>query len=406
MVFDIPNLRHLRAFLEVARHQSISAASDYVHLSQPAITQAIAKLEETLGVPLFERRTEGMFATEVGLLFQIRAERMFEHLRFGAREAVRLGGKRGQKGFTNFDQLLTAVQLRALAAMSDAGNFSLAARTVGISQPSIHRAARDLERLSGVALFHKSSQGIDLTRSAQALSQQVKLAFSELEQGFTEIQEWLGREVGRITVGSMPLSRTLVLPTAINSLYQEKPDVQVNVVDGPYDDLLHGLRHGELDLLIGALRHPTPINDIVQESLFEAPLTVAARACHPLAKLRKISIEDFAAYPWVVPRQGTPTRAFFEALFEKASQKPANIVESSSLVLIRALLLDSDRLTLISSHQIFHEENLGLLKRLPVDLPGSKRDIGITVRKGWRPTATQERFLEILRQAGQLVPSI
>ncbi|MBZ0214965.1 MAG: LysR family transcriptional regulator, partial [Fimbriimonadaceae bacterium] len=49
-----PNLRHLRAFREVAACRSISQASRRVHLSQPAITQAIAKLEDALGLALFD----------------------------------------------------------------------------------------------------------------------------------------------------------------------------------------------------------------------------------------------------------------------------------------------------------------------------------------------------------------
>jgi DNA-binding transcriptional LysR family regulator len=52
----------------VARCGSISAAAGDVHLSQPAITQAIAKLERSLEVTLFARSSTGMAATEAGLL--------------------------------------------------------------------------------------------------------------------------------------------------------------------------------------------------------------------------------------------------------------------------------------------------------------------------------------------------
>ncbi|HEY5790214.1 MAG TPA: LysR family transcriptional regulator, partial [Gammaproteobacteria bacterium] len=49
MEFAPPNLRHLRVVREVAACRSISQAAKRVHLSQPAITQAVAKLEEGLG---------------------------------------------------------------------------------------------------------------------------------------------------------------------------------------------------------------------------------------------------------------------------------------------------------------------------------------------------------------------
>jgi len=396
---DLPNIRHLRAFCEVARRGSISQAAEHVHLSQPAITQAIAKLEEEVGASLFDRRPDGMAVSSVGALFQDRVERALERLRAGTREAIRIGGRKGVRGFSDFDQLLTAAQVRALTAVADAGNFSLAARNVGISQPTIHRAARDLERLSGLSLFTRTPVGIVLTPAAKALVQHVKLALAELGQGFAEVGERLGVDSGRIVVGSMPLSRTFILPSAINALVRERPDVQIDVIDGPYNDLLHGLRHGDIDVLIGALRDPLPIDDVVQEPLFEDPLAVVARAFHPLIRKPGLTLDDLAGCQWVVPRRGTPTRARFETLF--AGRTPRGLIETSSQILVRGLLLDSDRLTLISAHQIRHEHELGLLMILPVNLVGTERTIGLTMRRGWRPTATQARFLDLLRAAGR-----
>lgn len=395
---DIPNIRHLRTFCEVARRGSISQAAEHVHLSQPAITQAIANLETAVGAPLFERRPDGMAVSVIGTLFLDRVERALERLRTGTREAIRIGGRKGVRGLPDFDQFLTAAQLRALTAVADAGNFSLAARNVGISQPTMHRAARDLERLSGVSMFVRTATGIAPTPAAKALVQQVKLALAELQQGFVEVREALGGDSSRIVVGSMPLSRPFILPSAINALVRERPDVEIDVIDGPYEDLLHGLRHGEIDVLIGALRDPLPIDDVEQEALFEDPLAVVARAFHPLSRKPSITQAELADYQWVVPRRGTPTRNRFESLF--AGNRPRGLIETSSQILVRGLLLGSDRLTLISAHQIRHEHELGLLVVLPVELPGSERPIGLTVRRDWRPTATQGRFLALLREAG------
>ncbi len=398
----IPNLRHLRAFREVARARNISQASERVHLSQPAITQAIAKLEDTLQAPLFERRKEGMFTTEPGAIVLVRVERALGFLERGARDALRLGQRKGGRGFERFDQLLTSAQLRALIAVSKAENFSLAARRVGISQPSLHRAARDLERLSGITLFEKVSQGIHLTPSADALVQYVNLALAELDQGFVEIEELKGTDAARIVVGTLPLARTFVLPRAINTLANNRPDVQISVIDGPYDDLLHGLRHGEIDLLIGALRDPVPIDDVVQEPLFSDQLAVTARAGHPLAAKKRLTAKQLSGYPWVVPRHGTPTREHFERMFP-AADDAINLIETSSLILVRGLLLESDRLAVISAHQIRHERQEGLLVTLPVDMRGSNRPIGLTLRRDWQPTRSQQLFLDAIRAAGDEV---
>ena len=404
---DLPNLRHLRAFFEVAQQGSISQASERIFLSQPAITQAIAKLERQLDTSLFERHSNGMRLTEAGSLFAARVEQALALILNGTQEALRAGADKHSRRSTtperllNTTQLLSTTQLRALVAVASARNFSWAARAIGTSQPALFRAARELENLLGISLFQKNAQGIDLTRAAQILVQQVKLAFAELTQGYTEISALNGQDTGIIVVGAMPLSHHFVLPAAINSLVLQRPEVEVHAVDGPYDELLHGLRHGEIDVLIGALRTTIPVEDVVQERLFDEPLSIAARIGHPLAGKIKVTIGDLAAYPWVVPRAGTPTRDCFESLFQQQPPaKPMGVVESSSFVLVRALLLDSDRLTLISSHQIQLEEKQNLLTTLPYNLTGTHRAIGLTTRAGWRPTATQKLFLDLLRATG------
>lgn len=399
-----PNLRHLRAFSCVAKYKSISVASREIYLSQPAITQAISKLEKELDLQLFDRRTDGVYLTQAGELFVDRVNRMLRHYRTGAVEALKFGGKKKTKGFQNFEQLMTGVQVRALIALSEVGNFSLAARLVGVSQPSLHRAARDLEHMSGVVFFEKSRSGIDLTKAANILAFHCRLAGAELEQGFDEIEEWKGEDSGSIVVGTMPLARTFLLPTAINALTREKPDTQIKVIDGPYNDLLHGLRHGRIDMLVGALRSPLPVDDVVQKEIFQDPLAIVGRSGHPLSLKTDISVKDLAGFSWVVPRKGAPTRDFFDQVFAQDERAPPkSVIESSSLILIRSLLIASDRLTIISSHQIRHEKQLGLLAPLTFDMSGTIRSIGVTTRKDWRPTATQAKFIQLLSDAGRVV---
>jgi DNA-binding transcriptional LysR family regulator len=72
--FDL-NLRHLDAVVAVAEARSISAAALAVNMSQPALTQAIARLEQRLGRPLFERQPQGVRPTRAGDLFLPRAAR-------------------------------------------------------------------------------------------------------------------------------------------------------------------------------------------------------------------------------------------------------------------------------------------------------------------------------------------
>lgn len=398
---EIPNLRHLRAFAAVVESGGATRAAERIHLSQPAITQALAKLEARLGTKLLVAGADGMRPTEVGALFYDRVIRAFALIESGAREAMRGEGRRASTGFAHFEQLLTIAQLRALAAMQFTRNFSLAARELGLSQPSIHRAARDLERIMGASLFVATRQGVELTQTAEVFARHAALAHAEFLQGFAEVSETLSRDAGLIVVGSMPFARTKLLPDALNALARARPRARVKVISAPYDGLLGRLRYGVIDFLIGALREPPPIDDVVQEPLFDDPLAVVARRGHPLTLRAKVSRDDLMDYPWVVPAEETPTRAVFHKLFSPGEQArmPGGMFETSSLVLLRGLLTGSDRLTLLSARQAQYELEQGLLALAPFPVPIGARRIGLTFRQGWRPTPTQAILIEHLRRA-------
>lgn len=403
MWIDVPNLRHLRAFVLVAECGGVTRAAGRIHLSQPAITQALSKLEERFAAKLFEFGPEGMVTTVAGRLLRDRVERALALIEAGAREALRGEARRSGGGFARFEQLITVAQLRALAAMATTRNFSLAARDLGLSQPSVHRAARDLERLTGLTLFVATKQGVDLTPAAEVFARHAALAHAELQQGFAEVSESLGRDPGLIVVGAMPFGRTKLLPDALNHLSRVRPLARVKVISAPYDGLLGRLRHGVIDFLLGALRDPLPIDDVVQEPLIVDPLAIVARADHPLVARARVDRDDLLAFPWAVPGDDTPTRAVFNQMFppEDVARMPGGMLETSSLVLLRGVLTGSDRLTILSARQALYEIEQGLLAVVPYPVEMGGRQIGLTYRRGWRPTATQAILLDHLRAAGR-----
>src|SRR3546814_19352341 len=74
MVDDIPNIRHLAAFAATVRLGTVTAAADEIALTQPALTQAIARLELALDCRLFDREPGVMRPTEPALLLAPRAD--------------------------------------------------------------------------------------------------------------------------------------------------------------------------------------------------------------------------------------------------------------------------------------------------------------------------------------------
>jgi DNA-binding transcriptional LysR family regulator len=391
----LPNLRHLYAVTEIARRGSISAAADQVYLSQSAVTQGLLKLEQALGEPLFIRGTAGASPTPAGRVFLDRAERALGWLKIMEREIS--GRRRAEQ--QPLHRLLTTTQLRALIAIVDTGGFTRAALQLGLSQPTVQRAARELETVCQQQFFRRRPQGIEATWEARNMARHANLAFAEIHQGCQELLEMRGTMRGTLTVGSLPLAMTRLVPGAVNRLLEEFPETRVRIVDGPYEEQLQALLQGQLDVIVGALRNPAPSAEIVQESLFEDPLSIVVRPGHHLLSQPAASALELSELDWIAPRRNTPAREVFASFFiHEGLAPPEHVIECSSLVATRGLLLESDRAALLPARQVELELAAGQLAVMPRPLAGSSRAIGLALRRGWRPTSVQTRFLQLLRE--------
>ncbi|GMM93401.1 LysR family transcriptional regulator [Qipengyuania sp. MTN3-11] len=383
------NLRHIRALSEIVTRGSVSAAAESVHLSQPALTQGIAKMERQLGLRLFERGTKGMEPTPEGLLLAERAAAAIRHLR---------GGGRGARGMAHPEQLLTATQLRAFVALVDNGSFAAAAQATGQSQPALHRAVRDLEQLFALPLVERRGRTVALTGAGQKLARAARLAASELTAGIAETHPEEDRRGGRIIVGAMPLCRALVLPRAISRFVRAWPRAKIDVIEGSWRELVDPLRDGEIDLMIGALRDDDP-PDLVQSPLMIDRLAVIGRANHPLTG-RAPALPDLARYPWIVGNAGSPLRAHWETLFDEGVAPDAPI-ECGSVMVIRSVLAESDFLTLLSVDQVALELDAGMLGIIAGPLERVVRTIGISRRASWRPTRAQSELIALVEEVAR-----
>ncbi len=63
MTFD---LRQLKAFTTIVANGSLGRAADALHVTQPALSRIIKRLEDQVGAPLFERHSKGMQLTAIG----------------------------------------------------------------------------------------------------------------------------------------------------------------------------------------------------------------------------------------------------------------------------------------------------------------------------------------------------
>lgn len=391
------NLRHIDAIVAVAQQGSISAASLAVNLSQPALTQALAGIERMLGHRLFDRQPSGTVPSEAGRVFIARCQRALDLIVDGAR-ALRRTARMAPIPFV--ERRIVMGQLRALAAVERAGSYTLAAREIGVSQPSVHRAVRELEQALGTPLLVHAGRRIRATGPAERLVRAARLASAELQAGLDDLAAMSKAGSGRVVIGALPLPRAGLLPEALATFARAQPSATIQVVEAPYADLLASLRHGEIDILLGALRDPLPATDIVQRMLFCDGLSVVARVGHPLIGSVSPGLTDLATYPWIIAPHGAPLRAKWDAMFTDVGITPPLVrIECGSILVIRGLLLADDWLTLLSPDQFRLEAEAGLLRTVGDPVPDSARQIGVTTRIDWWPTTAQAAFITHLDAA-------
>jgi LysR family transcriptional regulator, regulator for genes of the gallate degradation pathway len=392
------NLRHLDAIACIARSGSISSAAAIVNLSQPALTQALAKLEDQVGQTLVERQPTGVVATVAGGFFLPRIERAIAYVVEGCR-SLRRSARLTPLAYP--ERTLSMAQLRALLSVQRAGSYAMAARTIGLAQPSVHRAVRELELILNVPLLVRAGRSMRATEPAERFIRTVRLAIAELEAGLDELSALYCVGAGRVVLGSLQLARAVLLPKALALFAQSHPNAAVSVIEKPYSALLVDLCSGDIDFIIGALRYPAPRPDILQRKLFSDNLSIVGRAGHPVTNEDALNPSILAKYPWVVGAPGAPMRTIWTKMFA-GIDLPVQHIECSSILTARGLLLNGDWLALMSRDQFRIEEAVGLLSSIGPPVLGSDRKIGITTRVDWRPTAIQSALLstieEVVRQ--------
>lgn len=375
-------IRQAKIFLAVADSLCVTKAAGLLNRSQASVTKSLQELEQQLGVTLFDRSSKGVSLTafgkcllrhagEAASAFTIAGEQLASCLERPTVEMSRI---------SNMD--VSDRWLDAFLATAEHQDLASAAEHLGVTSAAISLSLRKLEGAVGAKLFESTPKAVVPSATGRLLSRYVKLARSHLRHACDELAGMRGAHQGRVVVGTLPFVRTIIVPRAITRLLQEHPYLDVATVEGPYEDLVAALRCGDIDLMVGALRGEGADRDLAEEKILDDSLAIVARAGHPLSKRGTLQWKDLLAYDWILPRRGTPTRELFErAVSLRGLTVPPHVVETSSLVTLRGLLMESDRVTILSRHQILFEEQCGLLAVLTFELSGTARAIGITRRR-------------------------
>jgi len=376
-----PELRQLRAFLAVADQGSASRAGATLFRAQSAVSRSIRKLERALGVELFERRAQGMLLTPFGRALLVRARRAQAELQHARADLAGLGAVRGGRDAARFGWAISDRRVCAFVALTEQHHMPSVAENLGITQPAVSVAVRQLEHAAGVPLFERTPPGMTPTPAGTALALRLKRAQAEMRHAVADIASLAGVTQGTVSVGALPLGRTRLLPESIAGVVSRHPGLRIATMEGSFEALAASLRAGDVDFILGALRPAEYASDLEGEPLADDELAIVARRRHPWSGRRRLSGRDLARARWVLPRVNTPNRKLFErALAARGLAPPDVAVETSDLAMLRGVLLNSDLVTAISPRQLAYELRSKLLTVLPFPLADTRRVIGITRR--------------------------
>lgn len=230
----------------------------------------------------------------------------------------------------------TLRQLEYLIACVETGSLVSAAEKLNVSQPSISTAIAKLENQLGTQLLIRHhAQGVVPTASAKPLIQMARNLVSQAEdfQHAIEMSDWEIK--GDFSFGSFFTLAPTFLPGLITALEQEYPGLKIKLREGTQDQLIAGLRAGEIEAAL-VYDHELP-EDIEKTKLAELTPQVLLPSGHRLGEQAQVSLHELIDEPLIL-LDIQPSRQYFTGLLHSHGIEPNIRYRSSSIELVRGLV--------------------------------------------------------------------
>ena len=298
---------------------------------------------------------------------------------------------------------LDVPRLRQLALIVRHRSFSKAAESAGISQPALSKNIRSLERALGVQLLERGRFGAMPTAFGLALVRHADSIDAELRSATQEIAALRVARGGHTCIGCGPSEATRLLPTALSRLRDTSPGIQVTILYGLNAALMPMVKHGEVDFALSSIPARCPDADLKQLRLHEDRAAVIARRGHPLlARREALTAADLIDQHWILATKVELERLALDQVFMEAGiAPPEDPIETTSAVLMKTLVMQSDFLTFLPRELVYWEERAGFVAPLNLIGPAWHRNVGVTLRAraGLNPAA--QVLIKTLQEVGK-----
>ncbi|TDF79912.1 LysR family transcriptional regulator [Pseudomonas sp. H9] len=246
-------------------------------------------------------------------------------------------------------------ELKAFYMVARLGSITLAAKKLGLSQPTVTTQIRNLESQYAVELFYRGGRRLTLSDDGARLLPMVKT----LLQQEADIEFFL-RNSGQAQ-GSLRIAATApyYILDLVKIFRERLPQVEVSVEIGNSQQVLELLEDYRVD--IAASSQLLEDARLIRRVLGTDPLVVAVHRNHPLANRESLPLSALAGHCLLVREQGSSTRKLTEQMLNDAGVKVGSILEIGSRESIREAVLRNIGISIIARHEVPHNPELRVL---------------------------------------------
>jgi DNA-binding transcriptional LysR family regulator len=263
---------------------------------------------------------------------------------------------------------MNPASLRAFAAVAEHGGFTAAARALGVSQPAISRAVRDLERSVGFELLERAPKGIRLTRAGESFLLNAREVIGALRSAEESVVALGGLGHGRLHLGASTTIATYVLPVFIGKFLEQHPAVDVRLDSAHTRGIAQMLLDYHLDIAI--TEAPVSHEKIQSRRWRTDHLVAVASPKHPLAARKRIPPSALAIELLLLRERESGTRAIVLAGLAAAGVIPGRTMEIDGPEAIKQIAAAGRGIAIVSKYTVVEQLELGRLVAL--DIPGLK----------------------------------
>jgi DNA-binding transcriptional LysR family regulator len=287
--------------------------------------------------------------------------------------------------------------LRYFETIADLQHLGRASAKLHRTQPALTSSIRRLEADCGAALFEKSGRGIRLTEAGKVLLKWAQRMRFDVDDAKRELQSIGAGLTGHVRIGIVPTAAQFLLPAVARQLLQEAPDVTLRTVVALIDTLKPQLRAGELDLMVGT--ESADEAGWMSKALAEDMIVVAASEKHPVFRTRA-TLKDLTRYTWALQPPGAPTRDWLDHAFDRRNlPRPRVQVETTMLLMLPALIVQTGLLSFISRHHLQGRGRIAGLKEVPVAGAAMRRRLVVTYRAKAFLSPAARRLVQLFEQS-------